>query len=260
VQQRLRCRAHGVKRDRARHPASLAPAWHGCLVLSFPLDASLPEALRAVHVATAVGAVVSMAVAGTDRARLDDVVEGAGFALHDARRHGDGWRLRLERLRTLPDTIGPGMRLLVVGLNPSVVAADAGYGFAGPSNRFWKAAVGAAVVTTPRDPVAALVHDRVGMTDLVKRATPRSAIVTADEYRAGAERVERVVAWLAPAAVCFVGLEGWRATRDRRAVAGWQDGGFGGRPAYVMPSTSGVNASVKLDDLVRHLRVASERA
>ena len=231
-----------------------------CLVQSFPLDASLPEALRAVHVATVVGAVVSIAVMGDDRARLDDVIEGAGFAPLGLRRHGDGWRLRLERLRTLPDTVAAEMRLLVVGLNPSVVAADAGYGFAGPSNRFWKAALGAGLVVRAHDPGAALFDDRVGMTDLVKRATPRSALVTADEYRAGAERVERLVAWLAPAAVCFVGLEGWRAARDRRAIAGWQDGGFGGRPAYVMPSTSGLNASARLDDLVRHLRVASGRA
>jgi double-stranded uracil-DNA glycosylase len=232
--------------------------WAGAEVLT--LDEVLPEALRTLHVATAVGGVVSLAVAGTDRQRLDDVVTGAGFGLVDARRHGDGWRLRLERLRTLPDTVAADMRLLVVGLNPSVVAADAGYGFAGPSNRFWKAALAAGVVTMVRDPAHALARDRVGMTDLVKRATSRSALVTIDEYRVGAERVERLVAWLAPAAVCFVGLEGWRAARDRRATAGWQHGGFGGRPAYVMPSTSGLNASARLDDLVRHLQVACGRA
>ena len=39
------------------------------------------------------------------------------------------------RARTLADTVGPAMRLLVVGLNPSIYSADAGHGFARPGNR-----------------------------------------------------------------------------------------------------------------------------
>ncbi len=40
----------------------------------------------------------------------------------------------------------------------------------------------------------------------------------------------------------MVGLAGWRAAVDRKAVAGVQPEPFGGRPVYVMPSTSGLNA------------------
>ena len=46
------------------------------------------------------------------------------------------------RARTLPDVVGPGMRLLVVGLNPSIYSADVGVGYARPGNRFWPAARG----------------------------------------------------------------------------------------------------------------------
>lgn len=218
----------------------------------------VPEALRAVHGSLPVGAEVRFeVVTPLPAGRLADLLVGAGFAPSRPRRHGGGWRVRVERLRTLADSVGPDMRLLVVGLNPSLVAADAGYGFAGPTNRFWKAAALAGVVTIGRDPGRALADDGVGMTDLVKRATPRSAEVGVDEYRAGAERVERLVDWLAPAAVGVVGLEGWRAVRDRRARSGWQPGGWGGRPVYVMPSTSGLNASARLDDLVAHLGAAA---
>jgi TDG/mug DNA glycosylase family protein len=217
----------------------------------------LPEALRALHAAHPVGAVVSVAVAAPiERARLDDVLLGAGFAALAVRRSSGCWRVRLERLRTLADTVAPGLRVLVIGLNPSVVAADAGFGFAGPTNRFWPAALASGLVTSARDPGGALAVDRVGMTDLVKRATPRAALVTREEYVSGLARVERLASWLAPAAVCFVGLEGWRTARDRRAVAGWQPVGVGERPTYVMPSTSGLNASARLDDLVAHLRRA----
>jgi hypothetical protein len=60
--------------------------------------------------------------------------------------------------------------------------------------------------------------------------------------------------------VCFVGLAGWRAAVDPRAAPGVQPAGFGGVPAYVMPSTSGLNAHVRLDDLVTHLRAAARLA
>ena len=39
----------------------------------------------------------------------------------------------MTRGRTLPDTVGAGMRLLVCGLNPSVHAADAGVGYVTPA-------------------------------------------------------------------------------------------------------------------------------
>ena len=67
-------------------------------------------------------------------------------------------------------------------------------------------------------------------------------------------RVERLTAWLQPRVVCFVGLTGWRAARDRHATAGLQPQPFGGAPAYVMPNTSGANAHASLADFVEHLR------
>jgi hypothetical protein len=56
--------------------------------------------------------------------------------------------------------------------------------------------------------------------------------------------------------VCFVGLAGWRAAVDRRARAGVQPEPFGGRPAYVMPSTSGLNARTPTAALAAHLGAA----
>jgi TDG/mug DNA glycosylase family protein len=191
--------------------------------------------------------------------RLLDVVTGSGFALDELEEHHETERrftVRARRDRTLPDTVGPGMRLLVCGLNPSVRAADAGVGFVTPGNRFWPAALAAGLVSRDRDPRHALLAHGVGMTDLVKRATPRADELTTAEYRAGAERVERLCAWLEPEAVCVVGLAGWRAAVDRRAVPGWQERRLGGRPVYVMPSTSGLNAAVPVAALTDHLRDA----
>lgn len=183
-------------------------------------------------------------------ARVDEIVIGAGFQPISAR--------RARRVRTLPDTVAPHMRVLICGLNPSVVAADAGFGFAGATNRFWPAALQAGLITRARDPLHALLVDGVGMTDMVKRATPGTKDLRADEYRVGAARVERVVRWLRPSIVLFVGLEGWRTAIDRDARAGVQPSTFGGATAYVMPSTSGLNAHARLADLVDHMRAAAE--
>lgn len=196
--------------------------------------------------------------------RLHDVLVGAGFAV-DALEHQDDdvgnvvVTVRGRRGRTLPDTVGPDMRLLVCGLNPSLRAADAGVGFVTPGNRFWPAAVAAGLVTRDRQPQHALRAHGVGMTDLVKRATPRAAELRVDEYRHGIERVERLCAWLQPSTVCVVGLAGWRAAVDRAAVPGWQDRHLGGCPVYVMPSTSGLNAATPLSTLTEHLRSAATR-
>src|SRR5262249_35593594 len=68
---------------------------------------------------------------------LVEVFEGAGFTITD-RRISDEWtHLTATRARTLPDYVGPGLRVVVCGLNPSLHAADAGVGYAGPGNRFW---------------------------------------------------------------------------------------------------------------------------
>jgi TDG/mug DNA glycosylase family protein len=112
-------------------------------------------------------------------------------------------------------------------------------------------------VSIDRDPWHALRHHGVGFTDLVKRATVGAAELATDEYRAGFARLERLVAWLEPATVAFVGLAGWRAAVDRKAVAGPQPRTVGGRPVYVMPSSSGLNARSTVDSLADHLRAAA---
>ena len=217
----------------------------------------LPLALAAVHAALPVGARWSASFPGWDPAALHAVVEGGGFAVTESVSTG-GTRRRVGavRLRTLPDFVAPGLRLFVVGLNPSLYAADAGVGFARPGNRFWPAALAAGVVTRDRDPWHTVRVDRIGMTDLVKRASPGAAELTAAEYRAGLARITHLAAWLCPGAVCFLGLAGWRAAADRTAVAGVQEPTLGGVPVYVMPNPSGLNAHDTVATLAVHLRAA----
>ncbi len=205
-----------------------------------------------------VGAVMDLTVPAASLGRpMADLVNGAGFTVDSAPTAALGGpvRARVVRERTLADTIGPGMRLLICGVNPSIYSADVGVGFGRPGNRFWPAALAAGLVTVDREPAAALACG-MGMTDFVKRATRTAAEVTRAEYEAGFARVSGIAEWLRPGAVCFVGLSGWRTVVDRHAVAGRQPGSVGGRPVYLMASTSGLNARMPVGELTEHLAAA----
>ena len=244
----------------------------------------VPLALAELHRATAVGALVELVCIRGDQEwgtlegddfpgrwfsmwepdHLCDVVAGAGFevisaeAADDAkRRHGHSMiTLRARRIRSLADTVGADMRLLICGLNPSLYAADRGIGFARGSNRFWKAALLAGLVSKTHDPVSALRNDRIGMTDIAKRATKRADEITAQEFQQGIARIERLAEWLKPRAICFVGLGGWRKAMNPQAQIGPQPETLGGIPVYLMQSTSGANAHATLDDLTAQLKAA----
>jgi len=254
---------------------ALEAAWARASYVHVP-KVDLPRALADLHRVLQVGAPVDLTMRyGTHEGEVEDddfpgrffaewepeplreVIVGAGFSVEVCEHDGGEWiQVNATRLRTLPDFVGPGMRLLVVGLNPSEYSADRGFGFARPGNRFWPAAAAAGLVTRTHDPVYALRVDGIGMTDLVKRATPRADGLTAAEYRDGLARIERLVAWLQPRAVCFAGLAGWRAAVDRKAVAGVQGRTLGGRPVYVMPNPSGLNAHDTVVTLTDHLLAA----
>lgn len=197
-----------------------------------------------------------------DPDHLRAVVEAAGFEVIALELHGHQVRsVRIEitavARRALPDHVGPDLRLLCCGLNPSLHAADAGVGYVTGSNRFWRAMASAGLATRDRDPRHLARVDRIGMTDLVKRPTARADKLSATEYREGVVRLEALCRWLRPGALAVVGLAGWRAAVDRRAAVGWQPDRLGGVPVYVLPSTSGLNARVSLDDLAHHLRTAA---
>lgn len=248
----------------------------------------VPMALRDLHRAMAVGAIAHIGLFGGDvehdgfagdefagrsfslwpEALLADVLTGAGFGVEritvaapDHHRAEVPYLLaEVTRLESLADTVGPGMRLLLVGLNPSPHAAESAVGFSGPNNRGWPALLRSGLASVDRDPDSLLADGRIGMTDLVKRTTRKASELRAGEFRAGLDRLERLCAWLQPAAVCVIGLTGWRTAVDRHASAGHQRRRLGGRPVWLMPNPSGLNAQVSLDELAHHFTCAAELA
>src|SRR5438045_2206721 len=94
-----------------------------------PCETYCASPVLLLDAAHAVGAVVLLDL--FDEPVSDDLIVGGGFEGVSRK------PLTVRRLRSLPDRVGPDMRLLVCGLNPSLYAADQGVNFARPGNRFW---------------------------------------------------------------------------------------------------------------------------
>lgn len=280
-----------VRGDLARLPfarESLQGAFAINCYCHVPLS-EFPVALAHLHASLAVGAAVELTLARLERFELSEreapngeaerrgtaeflpgrlfsvfsaeraaaLLEGAGFEVQEIEPVEFWLRVRARRMRTLPDFVRPGVRLLVCGINPSLYAADCGVPFGRPGNRFWPAAERVGLATGLRDPFQAL-EGGLGFSDFVKRATAEASELGRAEYRRGRACLESLVRIYRPGAICFVGLAGYRHAVDPHAKPGRLPKGFGGRPAYLMPSTSGRNAHARLDDLIAHLRSALE--
>ena len=163
--------------------------------------------------------------------------------------------------KPLPDVLGPDLDVLFCGINPSLRSAERGHHFARPGNRFWPALHGAGF--TPRrltpDEDGLLPALGLGITNVVDRPTRAAAELSDAELHAGFAALGALVARERPRVLAMVGLGAWRTVSRRRdAGGGLQEERVGGRPVWVLPNPSGLNANHQLPDLVE--RFAALRA
>ena len=169
-----------------------------------------------------------------------------------------GWRPTKEEVataagRTIADVIGPGLRVLFVGINPGLYSGATGHHFARPGNRLWKALHGAGFtprVLSPHEEEDLPQHG-LGITNLVERATAGEKELSADELRNGAERLHAKVERYGPQWVVFLGIGAYRKALGRPAAGfGEQKLRFGSARVWVLPNPSGQNARYQLEDLI----------
>ena len=162
-------------------------------------------------------------------------------------------RAELETFRgaEVPDLVGPGLRLLFVGINPGLWTAATQTHFAHPGNRFYPALHLAGIIEQPIDPAAgmtdedraALVARGLGITNVVRRATARADELSRAELVDGGRRLERFVAEHSPRVVAIAGITAYRSAFARpKAVPGRQDEQLAGAELWVVPNPSGLNA------------------
>jgi TDG/mug DNA glycosylase family protein len=159
--------------------------------------------------------------------------------------------------RTLPDIIGPRLKVLFCGINPGLYSGAIGHHFARPGNRFWPTLHRAGF--TPRILKPWEEHELLalgyGITNLVARATAAAAELTKDEFLAGAKRLERKVKRYAPRWVAVVGIGAYRTAFGRpKAVIGPQPERLGPAGLWLLPQPSGLNANHQMPELTKAFR------
>ena len=148
----------------------------------------------------------------------------------------------------------PGLRVLFVGINTSLRSAEVGHHFARPGNRFWPTLYAAGFTPRPLAPAedGLLPTFGVGIVNFVSRPTRAASELTVDELRAGGGCLEAIVREWQPRLVAVVGVVAYRAAFARpNADMGLQDEPVGGRPVWVLPNPSGLNAHYTPADFAR---------
>lgn len=174
-------------------------------------------------------------------------------------------REQLEAARdvTVPDLIGPGLRLLFVGINPGLWTAAAQTHFAHPGNRFYPALLLAGIVEREidrgggmsDDDRAHLIRRGIGITNVVHRTTARASELTAAELRAGGVELRAFVRAHRPLVVAIAGITAYRSAFELpKAAMGEQPEAFEGARLWVVPNPSGLNAHETLESLAAAYR------
>lgn len=162
-------------------------------------------------------------------------------------------RAELEsfRDRAVPDLAGPGLRLVFVGINPSLWTAGTQTHFSHPGNRFYPALRLAGIIDRDLDRAGGMTEDDrdyflrrgLGVTNLVNRATIRADELDGVELRAGSDRLRAFVRAHRPAVVAVAGITAYRtAFGHPRARSGEQPEPLEGARLWVVPNPSGLNA------------------
>ena len=168
--------------------------------------------------------------------------------------------LEAARDRTIPDVLpadGMPLRVLFCGINPGLYSAATGWHFARPGNRFWPALHLSGF--TPRrlapGEQAELACYGLGITNIAPRATAQAAELTDDELRAGAVRLQALVAARAPRFVAVAGVTAYRTAFGRpRAAIGPQDERLAAARLWILPNPSGLNAHTSVPLLAAEMR------
>src|SRR5438477_11773692 len=156
--------------------------------------------------------------------------------------------------KTLPDVIGPGLRVLFCGINPGLYTAAVGHHFARPGNRFWPALYKSGFTDRLVSPFEEreLLKSGIGISNVVPHATASAADLTRDDFIKGGRMLAAKVRRYKPRIVAILGVGAYRqAFAKPKAVIGEQDEQIHAARVWVLPNPSGLNANYQLSELVR---------
>jgi double-stranded uracil-DNA glycosylase len=172
-------------------------------------------------------------------------------------------------MRTLPDHLRKGMKLIIIGCHPTESSVRVGHYYAGRDNEFWPIIFESGVVPEPFDyrDDKRVIEFGIGLTDLVKRPSKTAAEITREDFAEGRIVLSQKLEEFAPRVVAFNGKMTYEVFAQRKCKFGLQKESLYGARVYVLPATPGPQMKTKNEKL-QHFRklaqlvkrVESERA
>jgi len=147
-------------------------------------------------------------------------------------------------MKTLPDYLRKGMKMILVGANPGDRSARVGHYYAGRNNHFWPMLYDCGVIPEPigYEDDRRMVEFGIGMTDLVKRPTRGVDEIERQEFAEGRVLLAQKLEDLRPKVIAFNGKMVYEKFTGRPCKLGLQKERLYGACVFVLPSTSAQNA------------------
>jgi mismatch-specific thymine-DNA glycosylase len=154
-------------------------------------------------------------------------------------------------MKTLPDYLRKGMKLIIVGCNPTESSVRAGHYYAGRNNEFWPTLFESGVVPEPFDypDDRRIIEFGIGLTDLVKRPTKVVDELKREDFAEGRIVLSQKLEEFAPRVVAFNGKTTYEQFSQRKCKFGLQKELLYGARVYVLPITGGLSGRGKADRL-----------
>lgn len=158
-------------------------------------------------------------------------------------------------MKTLPDYLRKGMKLVIVGCNPSESSVRAGHYYAGRGNQFWPTLYEAGVVPEPFDypDDRRIIEFGIGLTDLVKRPTKEIEELKREDFAEGRIVLAQKLVEFSPRVIAFNGKLTYEQFAQRKCKYGVQKELLYGAQVYVLPAIRGQEGKSTAEH-VKHFR------
>src|SRR5882762_9817786 len=146
-------------------------------------------------------------------------------------------------MRTLPDHLRSGMKLVIVGCNPGDRSARVGHYYAGRGNEFWPLLHDSGIVPELLDHKddKRMIEFGIGLTDLVKRPTRGIEELRREEFAEGRIVLSQKLEQYAPQVIAFNGKGTFENFAQRPCKLGLQKDMLYGEQVFVLPSKRAKN-------------------
>jgi TDG/mug DNA glycosylase family protein len=162
-------------------------------------------------------------------------------------------------MRTLPDYLRKGMKLVIVNCNPTESSVRVGHYYSGRGNDFWPILFESGVIPEPFDyrDDKRIIEFGIGLTTLVARPTKSTDLLTRQDFAEGRIVLSQKLEEFTPRVVAFNGKLTYEQFAQRRCRYGTQKGLIYGARVFVLPLIDGPNIRARNEKL-HHFRKLAE--